>query len=299
MRNSPVTPCNRRLLGVWNANFLGLKTRAVFPYCEALWRLPSHIQQVDMESNGKRVTTSGEPLDYFVGEVDFGEPGTTGQHSFFQLMHMGQVVPADFLGFIETPLPNMAHETVLMEGAAVSHHDELMANFFAQPDALACGYTAEQLAASGVPPSLIPHREFPGNRPSNCLLLQRLTPYSAGQILAMYEHRTAVQGFVWGINSFDQWGVELGKTLATDLRTQIRDYRRDGSRPGSGLLPLNPATKRMLTRYLETARPGDADGPPAALTLCVSDEPDQECILDLADEARGVAQPASTNSSLV
>tara|TARA_B100000795_G_scaffold243427_1_gene207339 strand:- start:186 stop:716 length:531 start_codon:yes stop_codon:yes gene_type:complete len=171
----------------------------------------------------------------------------------------------------------------------------------AQPDALACGYTAEQLAASGVPPSLVPHRTFPGNRPSNCLLLQRLTPYSAGQILAMYEHRTAVQGFVWGINSFDQWGVELGKTLATDLRTQIRDYRRDGSRPGSGLLPLNPATKRMLTRYLETdkTRPSwgswNADGRPQGLTLCVSDEPDEECILDQADEA----QPARTNSSLV
>jgi glucose-6-phosphate isomerase len=170
----------------------------------------------------------------------------------------------------------------------------------AQPDALACGYTAEQLAASGVPPSLVPHRTFPGNRPSNCLLLQRLTPYSAGQILALYEHRTAVQGFVWGINSFDQWGVELGKTLATDLRTQIRDYRRDGSRPGSGLLPLNPATKRMLTRYLETdnTRPSwgsrNAVGRPHAqgLAICVSDEPDEECILDQAE-------PARTNSSLV
>ena len=165
----------------------------------------------------------------------------------------------------------------------------------AQPDALACGYTAEQLAASGVPRSLVPHRTFPGNRPSNCLLLQRLTPYSAGQILALYEHRTAVQGFVWGINSFDQWGVELGKTLATDLRTQIRDYRRDGSRPGSGLLQLNPATKRMLTRYLELnpATKRDSHGRPEGLTLCVSDEPDEDCILDLQTER------AHTNSSLV
>ena len=185
-----------------------------------------------------------------------------------------------------------------MRPSALSAGRQCVPCSVAQPDALACGYTAEQLAASGVPPSLVPHRTFPGNRPSNCLLLQRLTPYSAGQILAMYEHRTAVQGFVWGINSFDQWGVELGKTLATDLRTQIRDYRRDGSRPGSGLLPLNPATKRMLTRYLETdkTRPSwgsrDADGRPQVLTLCVSDEPDEECLLDQAE-------PARTNSSLV
>jgi hypothetical protein len=279
-----------------------------------------------------------------VGEVDFGEPGTTGQHSFFQLMHMGQVVPADFLGFIETPLPEMQHETVLMEGAAVSHHDELMANFFAQPDALACGCTAEQLEAAGVPSYLVPHRTFPGDRPSNCLLLQRLTPYSCGQILALYEHRTAVQGFVWGINSFDQWGVELGKTLATDLRTQIRDYRRDGAAP----VGLNPSTQRLLTRYLQTARPRDADGRPvqhadgdgavaaaatlapggaahaaagdgavhaaangaaagrAPLSICVSDEPDEGCLLHedgcatgAGDSVGSISATALTNSSLV
>ena len=239
------------MLGVWNSNFLGYRSRGIFPYCEALWRLPAHIQQVDMESNGKRVTVHGEPLDYFVGEVDFGEAGTTGQHSFFQLVHMGQTVPADFIGFVESPLPELYHETVLMEGAAVSHHDELMANFFAQPDALACGLTEEQLEQNGIDPALVPHRIFPGNRPSTCLLVQKLTPYSAGQILALYEHRTAVQGFVWGINSFDQWGVELGKTLATDLRRKIQHNRRDGSPPDG----LNPSTTRLLSRYLATPRP--------------------------------------------
>ena len=296
------------MLGIWNSNFLGYRSRGIFPYCEALWRLPAHIQQVDMESNGKRVTVHGEPLDYFVGEVDFGEAGTTGQHSFFQLVHMGQTVPADFIGFVESPLPELYHETVLMEGAAVSHHDELMANFFAQPDALACGLTEEQLVENGVDPALVPHRTFPGNRPSTCLLVQKLTPYSAGQILALYEHRTAVQGFVWGINSFDQWGVELGKTLATDVRRKIRHNRRDGKPPEG----LNPSTTRLLSRYLATPRPtkvapstqhaaAAAAGPTngehvplehaaarvhapehdkaQGLTICVSDDPLEGCSL--------------------
>jgi glucose-6-phosphate isomerase len=228
------------LLGVWNANFLGHDTRALLPYCQALLKLAPHIQQVDMESNGKRVARDGTPLDFAAGEVDFGEPGTNGQHSFYQLLHQGRVVPADFIGFRQSQQPR------LVEGAKVSNHDELMANFFAQPDALAVGKTAEECRAEGLPEALIPHKVFPGNRPSNVLLLERLDPHTTGQILALYEHRTAVQGFIWGINSFDQMGVELGKTLANRVRDQLARSRKDGA----GVSGFNPSTTALLERYL-------------------------------------------------
>jgi glucose-6-phosphate isomerase len=234
-------PALLALFGVWNSSFLGRPDRALLPYCQALLKLAPHIQQVDMESNGKRVTLDGQPLGFDAGEVDFGEPGTNGQHSFYQLLHQGRVVPADFLGFRQSQQP------VDVPGEAVSNHDELMANFFAQPDALAVGKTADEVRAEGVPEALVPHKVFPGNRPSNVLLLDGLTPFTCGQILALYEHRTAVQGFVWGINSFDQWGVELGKVLAKQVRGQLEKSRASKG-PIEG---FNPSTVALLRRYVE------------------------------------------------
>ncbi len=180
-----------------------------------------------MESNGKRVTADGAVLPFEAGEINFGEPGTNGQHSFYQLLHQGRTVPCDFIGFAAAQTPRS------VAGEAVSNHDELMSNFFAQPDALACGKSAADLAAEGVPEPLRPHKTFPGNRPSLSLLLPRLDAFSAGQLLAVYEHRTAVQGFVWGICSFDQWGVELGKVLAKAVRTQLAKSRCVGGGGGA------------------------------------------------------------------
>jgi glucose-6-phosphate isomerase len=228
------------LLGVWNATFLGRTTRALLPYCQALHRFAPHIQQVDMESNGKRVALDGTKLFYEAGEIDFGEPGTNGQHSFYQLIHQGRVVPCDFIGFKKSQQPQS------VKGEPVANHDELMANFFAQPDALACGKTADECRAEGVPAALAPHKVFPGNRPSTVIMLDQLTPYTCGQLLALYEHRTAVQGFIWDINSFDQWGVELGKVLAKQVRTQLAETRV-AKAPIKG---FNPSTTAMLKRYL-------------------------------------------------
>ncbi|NQD37492.1 glucose-6-phosphate isomerase [Permianibacter sp. IMCC34836] len=235
-RNLPVL---LGLFGVWNASFLHRPVRALLPYCQALKKFTPHIQQVDMESNGKRVDIEGRPLQFEAGEFDFGEPGTNSQHSFYQLIHQGRVIPADFIGFRRSQRPYKLADNEL------DNHDELMANFFAQPDALALGKTAEHLRAEGVNEDLIPHREFPGNRPSNVLLLDQLDAYSTGQLLALYEHRTAVQGFVWGINSFDQWGVELGKVLATELRGHFGKRRK-----GEAATAAVPAsTQRLLQRY--------------------------------------------------
>ncbi len=239
-RNLPVL---MGLFGVWNATFLNRPTRALLPYCQALLKLAPHIQQVDMESNGKRVDLDGRELPFAAGEVDFGEPGTNGQHSFYQLLHQGRVVPADFIGFRSSQQPRA------LKGEPVANHDELMANFFAQPDALAVGKTAEQCEAEGVAPALVPHKVFSGNRPSNVLLLERLSPYTCGQLLALYEHRTAVQGFVWGLNSFDQWGVELGKVLAKQVRSQLAASRGGGAAVDG----FNPSTTALLERYLGLA----------------------------------------------
>ncbi|MBI4881793.1 MAG: glucose-6-phosphate isomerase [Planctomycetes bacterium] len=229
------------LFGVWNSSFLGFPARALLPYCQALHRFAAHVQQVDMESNGKGVALDGKRLPFAAGEIDFGEPGTNGQHSFYQLLHQGRTVPADFIGFRRSQQP------LEVESHPVSNHDELMANFFAQPDALACGRTAEECAAAGIPARLIPHKVFPGNRPSNVLLLPVLDPYTTGQLLALYEHRTAVQGFIWDVNSFDQMGVELGKTLALRVREQIARSRSD---PDARIKGFNPATSALLKRYL-------------------------------------------------
>ncbi len=228
------------LFGIWNATFQGHATRALLPYCQALLKLAPHIQQVDMESNGKRVALDGSILPFEAGEINFGEPGTNGQHSFYQLVHQGRVVPADFIGFKNSQQPKA------VKGEVVSNHDELMANFFAQPDALACGKTAEQCREEGVPAHLIPHKVFPGNRPSNVVMLETLNAYATGQILALYEHRTAVQGFIWGINSFDQWGVELGKVLAKQVRNQLAASRSNKA----AVRGFNPATTAMLKRYV-------------------------------------------------
>jgi glucose-6-phosphate isomerase len=228
------------LLGVWNASFLGYAARAVLPYCQALLKFAPHIQQLDMESNGKRVNTAGEALGFDAGEIDFGEPGTNGQHSFYQLLHQGRVVPADFIGFRRSQQP-LDHPD-----EAVSNHDELMSNFFAQPDALATGKSLEKVLDQEKDRKLAPHKVFPGNRPSNVLLLEQLTPYTTGQLLALYEHRTAVQGFVWGINSFDQWGVQLGKVTADSIRDQLAQIRRNPTAPMGG---FNSSTLALLEAY--------------------------------------------------
>lgn len=234
------------LLGVWNHSFLGYKTRTTLPYAEALLRLPSHIQQLDMESNGKVMTRHGIEVDYAVGEIDFGEPGTNGQHSFYQLLHMGQTAPCDFIGFCQS------QHDLCLDGESLSSHDELMSNFFAQPDALANGKTENEVRAEGIEESLIPHRTFKGNRPSMSLLMPKLTAYAAGQLLAIYEHRTAVQGFIWDINSFDQWGVELGKKLAQDVKSQLIDARESVD-DGHVIEANNPASSRILNYYVRNS----------------------------------------------
>ena len=234
------------LLGVWNHSFLGYKTRTTLPYAEALLRLPSHIQQLDMESNGKVMTKFGVEVDYNVGEIDFGEPGTNGQHSFFQLLHMGQTAPCDFIGFCQS------QHDLCLDNESLSSHDDLMANFFAQPDALANGKTEEEVRAEGIEEELIPHRVFKGNRPSMSLLMPKLTAYATGQLLAIYEHRTAVQGFIWDINSFDQWGVELGKKLANDVKSHLIEARCKAGKDHE-IKASNPASSRILNYYVNNS----------------------------------------------
>jgi glucose-6-phosphate isomerase len=242
-RNLPVL---MGLMGVWNSTFLDLPVRALLPYSQALLRFPAHIQQVDMESNGKRVALDGTVLPFQAGEVNFGEPGTNGQHSFYQLIHQGRAMACDFVGAVESQQP--IDLTSGDSDEKVSNHDELMSNYFAQPDALANGKTEAELKAEGVDVSLWPHKAFPGNRPSQSLLFPRFDAHRIGQLLALYEHRTAVQGFVWGINSFDQWGVELGKQLAGQVRNQLSASRKDASVPVKG---FNSSTSALLKRYLE------------------------------------------------
>jgi glucose-6-phosphate isomerase len=198
------------LLTVWYCDFFGSQTQAVLPYDQYLKRFPAYLQQLTMESNGKSVTLAGRRVDYDTSPVFWGEPGTNGQHSFYQLIHQGtRLIPADFIGFLHSlnPLGN--------------HHDLLTANVFAQTEALAFGKTADEVAAEGTPAWLVPHRVFEGNRPSNTLLLESLTPAALGKLVALYEHSVFVQGTVWSINSFDQWGVELGKVLAKKVANEL------------------------------------------------------------------------------
>jgi glucose-6-phosphate isomerase len=198
------------LLGVFYNNFFGAETHAVLAYDQYLARFAAYLQQLDMESNGKRVDMDGKPVSYQTGPVIWGEPGTNGQHAFYQLIHQGtKLIPSDFIGFVHSlnPIRN--------------HHDLLMANFFAQTEALAFGKTEDEVRASGEKPELVTHRTFPGDRPSNTLLLDRLTPAALGRLIALYEHKVFVQGVIWNVNSFDQWGVELGKVLAKRIAAEL------------------------------------------------------------------------------
>ncbi|CAK0774425.1 glucose-6-phosphate isomerase [Gammaproteobacteria bacterium] len=208
------------LLGVWHGNFLGAENHAVLPYDQYLSRLPAYLQQLDMESNGKGVNRNGQRVDYTTSPIIWGEPGTNGQHAFYQLIHQGtRLVPADFIASIESHNP------------IGDHHEVLLSNFFAQTEALMKGKTAAEvraeLAASGFTKenleSLVPHKVFPGNHSTNSILLQRLTPRSLGALLALYEHKVFAQGIIWNINSFDQWGVELGKQLAQTIQAELRN----------------------------------------------------------------------------
>jgi glucose-6-phosphate isomerase len=198
------------LLGVWYGNFFGSETHAVLPYSQYLGRLTAYLQQLDMESNGKSVTLDGRPVGRQTGPVVWGTAGTNGQHAYYQLIHQGtKLIPADFIGFTQ---PN--HEVG-------GHHDLLMANFFAQTEALAFGKTRREVVADGVPAHQVPHRVFAGNHPTNTILAPKLTPSILGQLIALYEHKVFTQGAIWGINSFDQWGVELGKVLAQRIEPEL------------------------------------------------------------------------------
>jgi glucose-6-phosphate isomerase len=198
------------LLGVWYVDFLGAESHAVLPYSQYLDRFADYLQQLDMESNGKSVTSDGQRVDYATGPVVWGTPGTNGQHAYFQLLHQGtRLVPADFIGF--------AHPGHDLGG----HHDLLMANFFAQTEALAFGKTAEEVAAEGATGALVAHKTFEGNRPTTTILGEKLSPYALGALIALYEHKVFTQGVIWGVNSFDQWGVQLGKVLAGRIAPEL------------------------------------------------------------------------------
>ncbi len=218
------------LLTVWYTDFFDAQTMAVLPYEQYLKRFPAYLQQLTMESNGKHVTLDGEQVTYQTGPIYWGEPGTNGQHSFYQLIHQGtRLIPCDFIAFEETLNP------------LGRHHDILLANVFAQAEALAFGKTAEQVKAEGTPDWLVPHRVFEGNRPSNVLMAERLTPETLGKLVALYEHSVFTQGTIWGIDSFDQWGVELGKVLAQHIIAEIEDP--------SPNLQHDVSTNNLIARY--------------------------------------------------
>ncbi|MES9543787.1 glucose-6-phosphate isomerase [Actinomadura sp. NPDC000600] len=221
------------LLGVWYTDFFGAQTRAVLPYSQRLSRFPAYLQQLTMESNGKSVRADGAPVVAQTGAIFWGEPGTNGQHAFYQLLHQGtRLVPADFIGFAE-PFEDR-------EGM----HDLLTANMLAQTSALAFGRTAEEIAADGTPAALVPHKVMPGNRPSSTLLAPKLTPKTLGSLVALYEHIVFVEGTVWGIDSFDQWGVELGKVMAMDLAPALTSQEPLSEAP-------DPSTAALVRRYRE------------------------------------------------
>jgi len=215
------------LIGLWYSNFWGAQTKAVMPYADDLARFPAYLQQLTMESNGKSVTTTGRQVTSPTGTIYWGEPGTNGQHAFYQLLHQGTwLIPADFIGFA---IPTDDRETV--DGGSM--HDVLMSNFFAQTEVLAFGKTAEDIAAEGVPPALVPHKVMPGNRPSTTILAPQITPSVLGQLIALYEHETFVKAMIWGINPFDQWGVELGKDKASALLGVVSQADSPAPQPDS------------------------------------------------------------------
>lgn len=225
-RNLPVL---LGLIGLWYDDFFDAETLAVLPYDQYLKRFPAYLQQLDMESNGKHVTLDGKIVDYQTGPVIWGEPGTNGQHSFYQLLHQGtKLIPADFIGFAVSLNP------------LGQHHDILIANLFAQTEALAFGKTPDEVRAEGTAERLVPHRTFEGNRPTNTLFLDRLTPAALGKLVALYEHKVFVQGTIWQVNSFDQWGVELGKALALRIIPELT---------GQGELGHDSSTNVLINRY--------------------------------------------------
>ena len=235
-RNLPVL---HGLLAVWNTTFLGAHTIAVLPYDQYLSRFPAYLQQLAMESNGKRVTLDGRVIDdYQTSPIFWGEPGTNGQHSFYQLIHQGtRTIPCDFLGFARSVNP------------IGRHHDLLMSNVFAQAEALAFGKTAAEVRAEGVPEPLVPHKTFPGNRPSTTILAERLTPRVLGSLVALYEHSVFTQGCIWGVNPFDQWGVELGKVLANRIIPELESK----TEPSLG---HDSSTNALIRWYREARRDG-------------------------------------------
>ena len=221
------------LLAVWYGDFFGAQTVAVLPYDQYLHRFPAYLQQLTMESNGKHVTVDGARVDYDTGAIYWGEPGTNGQHSFYQLIHQGtRLIPCDFIGFMRSLNP------------LGEHHDLLMSNVFAQPEALAFGKTPEQVREEGTPEEIVPHRVMEGNRPSNVILAERLDPGTLGSLVALYEHSVFTQGAIWGIDSFDQWGVELGKVLAKAIIPQLRA-------PDDPELEHDSSTNGLIRRYRE------------------------------------------------
>jgi glucose-6-phosphate isomerase len=231
-------PVLMALIGIWYNNFFGAESYAVLPYDQYLSRFSAYLQQLDMESNGKFVTLDAEHVDYQTGPLLWGEPGTSAQHSFFQLLHQGRkLVPMDFIGFEQAlnPIGGM--------------HDLLMSNFFAQTEAFAFGKTEQQVKSEGISGELAPHRVFEGNRPTNTLLAERLTPRILGTLIALYEHKVFVQGVIWNINSFDQWGVELGKGLAKRIISELE------AGPGKALAH-DSSTNALLERYLARRRKG-------------------------------------------
>ncbi|HET8541125.1 MAG TPA: glucose-6-phosphate isomerase [Anaeromyxobacter sp.] len=232
-RNLPVL---KALLAVWYNDFFGAETHAVLPYDQYLKRFPAYLQQLTMESLGKRVTLDGRPVDHDTGAVYWGEPGTNGQHSFYQLLHQGtRLVPVDFVAFAQS------------ENPLGRHHDLLVANALAQAEALALGRTAEEVRAEGTPEALVPHRVFEGNRPSNTLLLDRLTPAALGRLVALYEHDVFTQGAIWDVDCFDQWGVELGKVLAQRIAAELES-------PDEPALAHDGSTNALVRRYRRLRR---------------------------------------------
>ena len=233
-RNLPVL---MGLIGLWNNNFFGAQTVAVLPYEQYLKRFPAYLQQLTMESNGKHVTLAGTEVDYQTGPIYWGEPGTNGQHSFYQLIHQGtKLIPCDFIGFLR-PLNPLGR-----------HHDLLFANMLAQAEALAFGKTSQEVQAEGTPTWLAPHRTFEGNRPSSTFLLERLTPEALGKLIALYEHSVFTQGAIWGIDSFDQWGVELGKALAARIIPELEAG-------AEGQLTHDGSTNTLIKRYGRAKEP--------------------------------------------
>jgi glucose-6-phosphate isomerase len=249
-------PVLQGLLDVWYANFFGAQTHAVLPYSQYLHRFPAYLQQLTMESNGKSVRWDGTPVEAATGEVFWGEPGTNGQHAFYQLLHQGtRLVPADFIGFAEPnhPVPVPTDPAVggsgvegspAGEGAGADLHDLFMSNLFAQTAVLAFGRTAEEVAGDGTPPEVVPHKVMPGNRPSSTILAPKLTPRVLGELVALYEHTVFTEGTIWGIDSFDQWGVELGKVMARELTPALVGA-------AAALDGQDASTRALIARYRE------------------------------------------------